>query len=111
MKRSIQKYLDFLEVYWQAVPNPPETVLHLEEETGKYEKCFLIIRLTSSRNEILFCDQLENVKDRLLAVIDQLVEFSERIPRPENIISKTDNLYVRAIGKDDYLYVDSRARA
>jgi hypothetical protein len=59
----------------------------------------------------MFGDQLDNIKERLLKVIDDLIEFTDRIPRPENIISKTDNLYIRPITQEDYLYTRSYARA
>ena len=41
--------------------NPPDTVVHLEKTQGKYEVCFLSVRLSHRKDEIYFMDSLKEV--------------------------------------------------
>ena len=49
-------------------------------------------------------DQMQEMQNKLLSVVEMLRGFSEMIPRPENLITKTEKLFLTHMEKDDYYF-------
>lgn len=101
IEKSIQAYVEFIRQFDQKVLNPPDTVVYLEKTYNTYEKCFLNVRISHRRDEIYFMDNMAEVEQKLQLVLDNIRKFSENIPRPENLITKTDKMFIPHIEASD----------
>lgn len=54
-------------------------------------------------------DNLEEIDKKLLDVVDSILDFGQILPRPENLITKTEHLFQFAIPKTDHVYLRVRS--
>lgn len=88
--------------------NPPDTVVYLEKTQNLYEKCFLNVRISHRKDEIYFMDLMPDLETKLISVLENIRKFSEMLPRPENLITKTEKLFLPTMPSEDHFFVETR---
>ena len=57
--------------------------------------------------KIIFDKDLESVKEELIKILEESIENSENISRPENFFYRSGNNILHVIDKDDKIILDA----
>ena len=100
--KSIDSYVDFFERFrHEAYPPPKEIIKREYDPDTPFEDNFLTLRLIINGQSIVFENRLHDVQKELTSIVEQIVNQSQNLPRPENTISKAEKMHLWAVQKDD----------
>ena len=100
--KSIQVYIQFFNRFKKdTYPTPQEVITREYDPDTPLEDNFLTLKLVISGQNIIFENRLHDVQKELLSVVDQIVNQSQSLPRPENTIARADKMHLWAVQKDD----------
>jgi dynein heavy chain len=68
----------------------------------------LTLKLIISNQSIVFENKLNEVQNDLKNVVEQIVNQSQNLPRPENTISKAEKMHLWAVQKDDEIVTKAK---
>ena len=109
--KSIDAYVDFFERFrkW-TYPEPKEIIQREYDPDTPFEDNFLTLKLIISGYNIVFENRLHDVQKELTNVVEQIVNQSQNLPRPENTISKADKIHLWAVQKDDEIVNKAKSK-
>lgn len=100
--KSINAYIQFIERFQKdTYPTPQEIIKREYDPDTPFEDNFLTLHLIINGPNIAFENRLHDVQKDLISVVEQIVNQSQNLPRPENTIARADKMHLWAVQKDD----------
>jgi hypothetical protein len=113
--KSINEYVQFFRQFKREdgrYPTPQEIVMRDYEPDTPFEKTFLTLKLEilgkESSREIRFEKDLTDVRNRLVEIVDTMVERINNIPRADTQIANSAKTKLWDIERDDVIVIRAK---
>lgn len=113
--KSINEYVEFFRQFKRAdgkYPTPQEIVMRDYEPDTPFEKTFITLKLEivgkDSAREIRFEKELSDVRNKLVEIIDIMVERINNIPRADTQIANSSKTKLWDIERSDVIVVRAK---
>jgi hypothetical protein len=107
--KSVKSYVEFFRRFKKDdYPSPEEIIARDYDPDTDFEDNFLILKLMHQDGRIIFGDSLEQVGQQLEKVVEEIVQQSQNLPRPENTIARSDKMHLWDVSNEDELVKNAK---